>query len=142
MMNEFTIDIEKKLSRLGRDIQEFVEKIVPVHDMEGDFLPDSDIVESENEFRIEIDLPGMNKNQIRIALKDNVLRVSGERELQLQEGENLKRKERKAGVFSRSFALPEYISASDTSASFKNGVLSVSLPKKGEDKEGESIPIQ
>jgi len=141
-MNEFTVNIEKQLSRLGRDLQEFVEKIVPVQDVEGDFSPSCDIVESDAEFRILIDLPGLSKKDIQISLKDNVLRISGERIFKLEENETLKRNERKSGAFSRSFAIPEYINTTETSASFKNGVLSVKMPKSESGEDAQSIPIQ
>jgi HSP20 family protein len=141
-MNEFTVNIEKQLSRLGRDLQEFVEKIVPVQDVEGDFSPSCDIVESDAEFRILIDLPGLSKKDIQISLKDHVLRISGERIFKLEENETLKRNERKSGAFSRSFAIPEYINTTETSASFKNGVLSVKMPKSESGEDAQSIPIQ
>lgn len=142
-MNDFTVEIEKQLSRLGRDIQEFVEKIVPVHESIGDFSPECDIIESKSDFQILMDLPGITKKQIRIELKDNVLRVSGERELKLDEDFEVKRSERKSGAFSRSFAIPEHIEGSETSATFKNGVLTITMPKrKGADEDAQSIPIR
>jgi HSP20 family protein len=141
-MNEFTVNIEKQLSRLGRDLQEFVEKIVPVQDVESDFSPSCDIVESDAEFRILMDLPGLTKKDIQISMKDQVLRISGERTIQIEEHEKLKRKERKSGAFSRSFALPEYVDTSETSATFRNGVLMVRMPKTDSDKDAQSIPIQ
>jgi HSP20 family protein len=143
-MNEFTVNIEKQLSRLGRDIQDFVEKIVPVHvqETEGDFLPLCDIIESDSEYRILMDLPGMSKKEIKIALKENVLSISGERVFQTDENEEVKRNERKSGAFSRSFALPEQVDGSETSASFKNGVLTVTMPKIEISGDAQSIPIQ
>ncbi len=142
IMNDFTVNIEKQLSRLGRDLQEFVERIVPVQDTEGDFSPSCDIVESDAEFRILIDLPGLSKKDIQISLKDHVLRISGERIFKLEENEKLKRNERKSGAFSRSFAIPEYIDTTETSASFRNGVLIVKMPKSDNSEDAQSIPIQ
>jgi HSP20 family protein len=141
-MNEFTVNIEKQLSRLGRDLQEFVEKIVPLQDVDGDFSPLCDIIESDSEFRISMDLPGMSKKDIQISFKDNVLRISGERVFQPGENEKVKRNERKSGAFSRSFAVPEYIDTSETSASFKNGVLTVTMPKVEHSDDAQSIPIR
>jgi len=142
-MNDFTIEIEKQLTRLGRDIQEFVEKIVPVHESIGDFSPECDIIESETDFRILMDLPGITKKQIRLELKDYVLRISGERDLKLDDDLVVKKSERKSGAFSRSFAIPEYIDGSETSAAFKNGVLTITMPKrKGSDEDAQSIPIR
>ncbi len=142
-MSNFNIDIEKQLSKLGRDIQQFVEKISVADDSGGHFNPDCDIVESENIFSVFIDLPGMSKKQIKITLKNNVLTISGERELFLEDEEVLKRSERKQGSFSRSFALPDSADTSSVTATFKNGVLQVKILKTGVDDtdESQSIPI-
>ena len=59
-MGEFTdfgIEIEKHLTKLGKDIQEFVEKVVPLNHEDKDFAPDCDILESSSEYKVQIDLP-------------------------------------------------------------------------------------
>lgn len=141
-MSDFTIDIEKQLNKLGKEIQTFVEKIVPLADDDSDFTPLSDIVESGNEFKILMDLPGMTKKEIRIALKERVLTISGERINGLSEQEELKRQERKEGVFSRSFAIPAHVKAGDANAQFKNGVLIITMPKADSEGDAQSIPIK
>ncbi|MEX0770442.1 MAG: Hsp20/alpha crystallin family protein [Balneolaceae bacterium] len=141
-MNEFTINIEQQLSRLGRDIQDFVEKVVPLHETEGDFSPFCDIVESDNEYKIFMDLPGIGKKDIQISLKDQILRIGGERSLDLQKGEAFKRSERRGGAFSRSFALPEQVEASEIEARFQDGVLKITMPKTGVKEDSRSIPVQ
>src|SRR5690554_913743 len=111
-MSDFTgfgIEIEKHLSRLGKDIQQFVEKVVPLTNDERDFAPDCDIVESSEEYKILLDLPGLNKKEIDISLKDNVLTIKGQREIVVGEGEEVKRQERKNGAFARSFAIPQKV---------------------------------
>jgi HSP20 family protein len=141
-MSDFTIDIEKQLNKLGKEIQTFVEKIVPLADEDSDFTPLSDIVESGKEFKILMDLPGMTKKEIRIALKERVLTISGERINGLSEQEELKRQERKEGVFSRSFAIPVHVKAGDANAQFKNGVLEITMPKADSASDAQSIPIK
>jgi len=140
-MSEFTIDVEKQLSKLGKDIQGFVERIVPLEDKGHDFTPACDIVESEDEYKIMLDLPGLTKKEINIALKDNVLSVKGERTESLDEEESYRRQERRTGVFSRSFALPENVNAAETNAYFRSGVLTISMPKSDVLKDAKSIPI-
>lgn len=142
-MSNFTIDIEKQLSKLGKDIQQFVEKMAPVQHTAGSFFPDCDISESESTYKLVMDVPGMSKEQIKITLKERVLTVSGERELYLEDGEELKRSERQQGSFSRSFALPENTDPSAISATFKDGVLQVTVAKTGaeENDSSQSIPI-
>ncbi|MDX1617448.1 MAG: Hsp20/alpha crystallin family protein [Balneolaceae bacterium] len=141
-MSEFTIDIERQLSKLGKDIQDFVERIVPMEDKGQDFTPACDIVESEEDYKILLDLPGLTKKEINIALKDHVLTVKGERSDELSEGEAYRRQERRHGVFSRSFALPENVNAAETDARFRSGVLTITMPKSEVLKDSKSIPIK
>ncbi len=139
--SEFGIEIEKHLSKIGKDVQQFMEKVVPLTNEDKDFAPDCDIVESDDEYKILLDLPGLAKKEIGIALKNNVLTVKGEREITAGEGEEFKRQERKRGAFARSFALPENVNSAEISASFRNGVLTVSMPKSDKLKDTTSIPV-
>lgn len=144
-MSNFSIDLEKQLSKLGKDIQQFVERTVPGQG--GDsayFNPSSDVIESDEQYTILVDLPGMSKKEVKITLKHHVLTVSGERELYLDDGETLVRHERKQGAFSKAFAVPEQVDESSVSASFSNGVLTITLKKTGMDSDSEatSIPIK
>lgn len=138
---EFGIEIERHLSKLGKDIQQFVEKVVPLANEDKDFAPDCDIIESEDEFKILIDLPGLSKKEIGIALKNSVLTIKGEREITAGDGEEFKRQERKRGAFARSFAVPQDVNAAEISASFRNGVLTVAMPKSEALKDSQSIPV-
>lgn len=142
-MSNFTIDIEKQLSRLGKDIQQFVENVTHASQSKGDFHPSCDISESNNSYRIQMDLPGMKKEQVEIKLDSGVLSISGERELYLEDDEELKRSERRQGSFVRSFALPENVDPKTISATFSDGVLQIAMKKLGIDDEGssQSIPI-
>ncbi|MDX1672589.1 MAG: Hsp20/alpha crystallin family protein [Balneolaceae bacterium] len=140
-MSEFTIDIERQLTKLGKDIQNFVERIMPLEDKGHDFAPACDIIESEEDYKIVLDLPGLSKKEINIALKDQVLTVKGERADELDEEEQYRRQERSHGVFSRSFALPQHVNAAETKATFRNGVLTITMPKSDVLKDSKSIPI-
>lgn len=141
-MSEFTIDIEKQLTKLGQDIQDFVERIVPLEDKGHDFTPVCDIIESDEEYVIKLDLPGLSKKEINIALKEHVLTVKGERVQELDDTEEFRRQERSTGMFSRSFALPENVNAAETDAVFRNGVLKITMPKSDTLKDSTSIPIK
>lgn len=140
-MSEFTIDVEKQLTKLGKDIQNFVERIVPLEDKGHDFTPSCDIIESEDEYKILLDLPGLTKKEINIVLKDQVLTVKGERTDELGDDEDYRRQERRSGVFSRSFALPENVNTAEINAHFRSGVLTISMPKSDVLKDAKSIPI-
>ena len=139
-MSDFNIDIEKHINKLGNEIQNFVDRMTPESIVDG-FRPRADIVESDKEFKLMLDLPGMSKSEIAIAVKEDVLTVKGERVIELSEGETFKKQERRTGVFSRSFALPQDVNTAEIKAKFSNGVLSVILPKSDVLKDATSIPI-
>lgn len=141
-MNDFTIDIERQLSRLGRDIQDFVERIVPLEDKGHDFKPACDIIEDDNTFVIKLDLPGLTKEEINIALKEHVLTVKGERTEETGPSEVRRRRERSTGVFARSFAIPENVNTAETDAQLKYGVLTLTMPKTDVQEDSTSIPIK
>lgn len=141
-MSEFKVNIERQLTRLGKDLQNFVERIVPLEDKGHDFSPACDIIEDDENYKILLDLPGLTKKEIHIGLKESVLTVKGERTESLAEGEVRRRQERSSGVFSRSFALPENVNSAEVDARFRSGVLTVSMPKTELFEDAESIPIK
>ena len=140
-MSEFTIDIERQLNKLGKDIQQMVGRIVPLEDKCHDFRPSCDIIESEDTYKIVLDIPGLSKNEVNVSLKDYVLTVRGERVDDLEDEEVYRRQERTTGVFSRSFALPQNVVVEDVNATFRTGVLTISMPKTGDHEDSTNIPI-
>lgn len=140
-MDDFRIDIERRLSRLGKDIQDMVERVVPLEDKTHGFRPDCDILESDETYKIIIDLPGLSKDEINISLKDYVLTVKGERVSEKDEQDLYRRQERTEGVFSRSFALPKNAVTDELKAHHQDGVLIISVQKAGEHEDSTHIPI-
>jgi HSP20 family protein len=140
-MSEFTIDIERQLERLGKDIQQMVGRIVPLDDKGHDFRPHCDIIESEETYKIVLDIPGLSKNEVNVSLQEFVLTVRGERVNELEDEEVYRRQERTAGVFSRSFALPKNVGTDKVDATFRTGVLTVAMPKTDDHDDSKNIPI-
>jgi HSP20 family protein len=94
------------------------------------WIPAMDLVETESEFVLKADLPGLSENDVKIELEDNVLSISGERKAEHQDRQDgYFRLERGYGSFRRSLALPEGIDAAAVQASFAHGVLEVRIPK-------------
>jgi HSP20 family protein len=94
-------------------------------------FPTADVVEGDKDYRITAELPGMSEKDIEIALVGDVLTLKGEKKEEHEEkGESRYVAERRYGSFQRSFALPEDVDAEKIAASFKNGVISVTLPKR------------
>ena len=97
--------------------------------------PAVDIVERDTSYIVKIDLPGVKKNDVKITVKDDVLTIQGERNLEFQEREGgFQRLERSYGTFQRSFTLPATIKSETIEASYADGILSVVLPKLEEAK--------
>lgn len=94
------------------------------------FVPRVDIVEHEQAYEIHVAVPGMNKEDFKLDLNDNYLTVSGERKFTKEKNDkNFHSIETQYGTFSRSFALPDNVNASQISAKYENGILEVLVPK-------------
>ncbi len=105
--------------------------------MDG-FVPATDIEETDKEFRIVFELPGMEKKDIKVSVEDNVLTVSGERKDRSEEKDkNYVRSEIRCGSFTRSFSLPRTVDVNNVSADYKDGLLTVTLQKTEEAKPKE-----
>src|SRR3954469_18308418 len=94
-----------------------------------------DLVEAEDHFLLRADLPGMREEDVNIEVRDNTLRIAGERKTEHEQRERgWYRLERQFGKFSRALTLPEGINADTIEASFDHGVLEVKVPKPEERK--------
>ena len=103
--------------------------------------PAVDVSENESGLLVKAELPGMAQDDVEVDVDDNVLTLKGEKKQEhKEEKENYLRVERSYGSFQRSFVLPSWVKQDDITASFKDGVLEVTLPK-AEDHQPKSIPI-
>ena len=97
----------------------------------SDWTPAVDIKEEDGKFILHADIPGVSADEIEVSMEQNVLTIKGERKHESTESsEGFKRVERSHGVFMRRFALPESVNAEQISASSKDGVLEVVIPKQ------------
>jgi HSP20 family protein len=94
-----------------------------------------DLEETDKSYVVKADLPGLNEKDIKVELNDNILTISGTREEKREEkNKNYHRIERFSGSFCRSIEIPREVDADKATASYKNGVLTIELPKKGDSK--------
>jgi len=94
------------------------------------FSPKVDIAETEKEFEIQLHVPGMKKEEFSIDLNEDQLTVSGERKFENEKNDkNYHSVESYYGSFSRSFYLPEVVNREKVDASYKDGILNITLPK-------------
>jgi len=99
------------------------------------WIPLANISETENEYQIRLELPDVKKEDVKIAVADGVITISGERKMERQdESENAIRIESMYGAFTRSFVLPDYVDIKGIHAEAKDGVLRIHIPKARTEK--------
>jgi HSP20 family protein len=96
--------------------------------------PALDLYQNQDSVIAVVELPGMRKEDIEISLHDGTLTIAGEREGESANGEKAERTERYTGKFRRSIALPTLVDASKASATYRDGILTITLPKAEEAK--------
>jgi len=114
----------------------FGEGLYPSEDVSNrTWMPSVNIRETEQAFFVEAELPGLTKKDIDITLENNILKLSGERRFEKDtKEESYHRVERSYGSFLRTFSLPSQVNAESVKASFKDGVLTIEVPKAEEAK--------
>jgi HSP20 family protein len=101
----------------------------------GAWAPSVDIYENKDHIVLEAELPGMKQEDFDLTVENNVITLRGERRFEkTDETDNYHRVERSYGAFTRSFTLPQTVSAEGATADYSNGVLRVALPKREETK--------
>ncbi len=125
------------IRNLRREMEHFFDDMIPFSwtrenggNLMDTWTPTSDISEDEKEYLVVMDLPGIDKKDIKVNFQDGRLTVTGESQKEeKQEKKDYIRRERFKGSFYRSFTLPESIKEDDIKADFKEGVLKVHIPK-------------
>jgi len=108
----------------------------------GDWAPSMDLSETKDSLVVKVEAPGMDQKDIQISLQENLLTIKGEKRQEKEEkDERYHRVERSYGSFTRSVRLPVGVDASKVTATFKNGLLTVTMPKTVAAK-GTTIPIK
>ena len=128
------------LRTLQREIDQVFDSFFPSRGSNNDaaesgWTPRVDLAETDNAYLIQLDVPGVTKEDFNINFQDGTLTVSGERRMEeTKEDENYVRVERSRGRFYRSFSLPKVVDAEQIKADYKNGVLKITIPKAEETK--------
>ncbi len=111
------------------------------------FVPSVDISEDDKQITVVADVPGYDPDDIEVTLDNNVLALQGKMQTEKEEQDKKKKwycKQCSSGSFYQKFTLPSYADASSIKCKAKNGKLTVSIPKKAEEKklEGKKLPIE
>lgn len=124
--------------RLPGEIQEIARKVANY------FAPESDASATAEYYEINVELPGITQDDVEVSVHDHVLTVRGEKHVQREEkGKTYFFSERAFGTFQRSFRLPPDSVGDEIEASFKDGLLTIRVPKSGSTKKsGRKIEIR
>ena len=126
---------------MNRMFNEFFGRVpAQIEAEEGMWSPSADISESNDSITINAEIPGMSKDDIKVNIQDNTITLKGEKKHEKEEKDaNYHRVERSYGAFVRSFTLPAPVQSDKVKASYKNGVLKITLPKTEEVKPKEIL---
>ena len=121
----------RSLFHLNSDlVDQFINNNWISHRADTDWTPAVDIEEDDNGYNFFVELPGMEKDDVKISLHDDVLTIKGEKKFEKKdESKNYHCYERRYGAFERAFRLNSEVIIDKIDATFKNGVLNISLPK-------------
>ncbi|MGB2980769.1 MAG: Hsp20/alpha crystallin family protein [Candidatus Zixiibacteriota bacterium] len=133
------VSVQDEMSRLFDDV--FGQRPARVQWTDGVWKPSVDVTEDKDNVVVRAEMPGLNKDDVKISVQDSILTLKGEKKQEKEEKEtDYHRIERSYGSFCRSFQLPTTVRADKIKADYKDGVLSIILPKTEEVKPKE-IPI-
>lgn len=136
----------RNLRDLQREVDDIFDRFFDRDDRDRStsavWSPRTDLSETDDRYRIRLDLPGMSKDDISINLQNNTLTVRGEREsTRTADDEDYVRVERAFGTFHRTFTLPDAVDADNIEATYEDGVLTIGVPKT-EESTPRQIEIQ
>ena len=135
------LNVEREFNRLSKTFDNRYGLSRRENDEEFDnavWTPLTDVFEDDNKYELKMDLPGVSKDDLKLSFKNGELCISGERKQEKEEKNGqYHRIERTFGKYYRSFRLPELIKSDKIDAEFKDGQLTVSIPKAEEAKPKE-----
>lgn len=137
---------QNELDLFDRSLSSFFNSLYGKNKNEVDFyfVPKADIFEEKDAYKVKLEIPGIEKDQIKISFKNNLLTINGEKkEEKTEEKNNYLSQEISYGSFSRSFTLPEGINEAKIEAKLENGILELVIPKPEKQQEKEiSIKVK
>jgi HSP20 family protein len=127
---------------MDRLLERFLEPRLGGFEMVGEWMPKLDLSETKDAYVAKLEVPGVEPKEINVSIRDGLLVMTGEKTREEEEkNEKFYRTERAWGAFTRTIPLPGPVDTEKTTAAFKDGVLTVMLPKMAAAK-GSFIPVK
>ena len=135
--NESPVRNRERMPMWSEFFNDLFDDVITRPDVRRSTIPSVNVVESDENFRLEVAAPGLDKNDFKITLEGNLLTISSEKENEQTTGEeNFSRREFSYQSFQRSFQLPKNVVDEDKIiARYENGILLLSIPKREEAKQ-------
>jgi HSP20 family protein len=127
------LSLQREMNRMFRDVFHNADEDTTI--TQSMWSPSVDITETESEYTVNLELPGVKKEDVKVTLENNVISIRGEKKQEKETKDtNLHRVERVYGSFERSFTLPRTVRNDKIDASYQDGVLKIVIPKAEEAK--------
>jgi HSP20 family protein len=127
-------DVSNRLNRIFRRSSDSVQASRESMTV-ADWSPSADITETDTAYLIKAEIPGVNKQDVKVSVQDGMLTIQGERKMEKEEkGKKFHRVECSYGSFVRSFRMPDDVDENSVNAEFKDGMLNVTLVKSAKPK--------
>ena len=140
---DFFSDFERRMNHLFDEVfgGSLVTYVMP--ETRGTFSPRTDIKETDKNFQISAEMPGIDREDIEVSIQEGMLTISGEKKVEKEEKEtDYHHVERSYGCFSRSVSLPDNADIDKVGSTYRNGVLTVTIPKTEKSIEhSRKIPV-
>ncbi|MFO7769362.1 MAG: Hsp20/alpha crystallin family protein [bacterium] len=125
-------------NEIGKLFDDLIERPLSGTRGGGRWYPEVDVEERADSYLVSMDAPGMQREDLKVSMEGNTLRIRGERKQLREEGdEDYRLNERRYGIFERSFTLPRSVDSGKIHARYRNGVLEITVPKAEEAKSRE-----
>jgi HSP20 family protein len=137
-------ELEDVSDRLNRIFGRSLARAQPGQEMlvAADWSPSADITETDTEYLIKAEIPGVKKSDVKVTVQNGMLTMQGERKMEKEEkGKKFHRIERCYGSFMRSFRMPDDADANSVKAQFKDGMLNVTVAKSAKANKTKSVNV-
>jgi len=126
---------------LNRSVKRMFGEMPDFFGSDSGFFPRVDILETEKDLKINVELPGLKREEVKLVVENGLLNISGKREKETESKDelNVLRSEIYHGSFNRSFRLSDEYDSENIKAEFENGILSITVGKKKEEEPKERI---